>query len=54
MKIDFEAGRVIPAVIQDSETLEILMVGFMNEKRWPRRGPRATPPSGAARATSSG
>ncbi|MFN7981163.1 MAG: phosphoribosyl-AMP cyclohydrolase [Vicinamibacterales bacterium] len=33
MKIDFsKLDGLIPAVIQDSETLEILMVGFMNEE----------------------
>ena len=33
MKIDFsKLDGLIPAVIQDSKTLEILMVGFMNEE----------------------
>ncbi len=32
MKIDFsKLDGLIPAVIQDSKTLEMLMVGFMNE-----------------------
>ena len=33
MKIDFtKLDGLIPAVIQDANTLEILMVGFMNEE----------------------
>jgi phosphoribosyl-AMP cyclohydrolase len=33
MKIDFtKLDGLIPAVIQDAESLEILMVGFMNEE----------------------
>ena len=33
MKIDFsKLDGLIPAVIQDSKTLEVLMVGFMNEE----------------------
>ena len=33
MKIDFtKLDGLIPAVIQDAETLEVLMVGFMNEE----------------------
>lgn len=31
MKIDFSKG-LVPAVIQDSETLQVLMVGFMNDE----------------------
>jgi phosphoribosyl-ATP pyrophosphohydrolase/phosphoribosyl-AMP cyclohydrolase len=31
MKIDFSKG-LVPAVIQDSNTLQVLMVGFMNEE----------------------
>jgi phosphoribosyl-ATP pyrophosphohydrolase/phosphoribosyl-AMP cyclohydrolase len=31
MKIDFSKG-LVPAVIQDNDTLQILMVGFMNEQ----------------------
>jgi phosphoribosyl-ATP pyrophosphohydrolase/phosphoribosyl-AMP cyclohydrolase len=31
MKIDFRKG-LVPAVIQDNDTLQILMVGFMNEQ----------------------
>src|SRR5512133_730766 len=31
MKIDFSKG-LVPAVIQDNETLQVLMVGFMNEE----------------------
>lgn len=33
MKIDFaKAGGLVPAVIQDSRTLQVLMVGYMNEE----------------------
>lgn len=31
MKIDFSKG-LVPAVIQDNDTLQVLMVGFMNEE----------------------
>lgn len=31
MQIDFSKG-LVPAVIQDNETLQVLMVGFMNEE----------------------
>lgn len=31
MKIDFSKG-LVPAVIQDNETLQVLMVGYMNEE----------------------
>jgi phosphoribosyl-ATP pyrophosphohydrolase/phosphoribosyl-AMP cyclohydrolase len=35
MKINFEKmGGLVPAVIQDSKSLEILMVGFMNQKAY--------------------
>ena len=35
MTIDFtKLDGLIPAVIQDANTLEILMVGFMNEEAW--------------------
>ena len=45
---------LIPAVIQDADTSEVLMVGFMNETRSRRRAAPASPPSSAARATSCG
>ncbi len=33
--IDFEkTGGLIPAIIQDSETGEVLMLGFMNRQSW--------------------
>ncbi len=35
MKLDFEKmGGLVPAVVQDVKTNEILMVGFMNEEAW--------------------
>jgi phosphoribosyl-AMP cyclohydrolase len=33
--LDFEKmGGLIPAVVQDAETNEVLMVGFMNKEAW--------------------
>ena len=33
MKIDFEKmGGLVPAIIQDAETRNVLMLGFMNEE----------------------
>jgi len=35
MNIDFQKGDgLVPAVIQDSATLQVLMVGYMNEEAW--------------------
>ena len=35
MKIDFEKmGGLVPAIIQDSRTSKVLMLGFMNEPAW--------------------
>lgn len=35
MKLDFEKmSGLIPAVVQDYKTNEVLMVGFMNEEAW--------------------
>src|SRR5690606_8336257 len=34
-RIDFEkSGGLIPAIIQDAQTLEVLMLGYMNEEAW--------------------
>ena len=34
-QIDFEKGDgLVPAVIQDAQTLEVLMLGYMNEEAW--------------------
>ncbi|MFB2119525.1 bifunctional phosphoribosyl-AMP cyclohydrolase/phosphoribosyl-ATP diphosphatase HisIE [Parapedobacter sp. 2B3] len=34
-QLDFEkSGGLIPAVIQDAQTLEVLMLGYMNEEAW--------------------
>jgi len=34
-KIDFEkSGGLVPAIIQDARTLEVLMLGYMNEEAW--------------------
>ncbi len=33
--LDFEkSGGIVPAIIQDAQTLEVLMLGYMNEKAW--------------------
>lgn len=33
--IDFEKGQgLIPVIIQDAQTLEVLMLGYMNEEAW--------------------
>jgi phosphoribosyl-AMP cyclohydrolase len=35
LKIDFEkAGGLIPAIVQDWKTMEILMVAYMNAESW--------------------
>jgi phosphoribosyl-AMP cyclohydrolase len=35
MKLDFKKmDGLVPAVIQDSKTHEVLMLGFMNEEAW--------------------
>lgn len=34
-RIDFEkSGGLIPVVIQDAQTLEVLMLGYMNDEAW--------------------
>lgn len=34
-QIDFEkSGGLVPAIIQDAQTLEVLMLGYMNEEAW--------------------
>ncbi|MFC3198330.1 bifunctional phosphoribosyl-AMP cyclohydrolase/phosphoribosyl-ATP diphosphatase HisIE [Parapedobacter deserti] len=35
IQIDFKkSGGLVPAVIQDAQTLEVLMLGYMNEEAW--------------------
>ncbi len=35
MTIDFNKGDgLVPVVIQDDQTLEVLMLGYMNEEAW--------------------
>ncbi len=35
IKLDFsKLGGLVPAVVQDSATREVLMLGFMNEEAW--------------------
>ena len=34
-QIDFgKSGGLVPAIIQDAQTLEVLMLGYMNEEAW--------------------
>ncbi len=34
-QIDFEkSGGLVPVIIQDAQTLEVLMLGYMNEEAW--------------------
>ncbi len=33
--IDFEKGNgLVPVIVQDYQTLEVLMLGYMNEEAW--------------------
>ncbi len=33
--LDFEkSGGLVPAIVQDAQTLEVLMLGYMNEEAW--------------------
>ena len=35
MKIDFEKlGGLVPAIVQDADTLNVLMLGFMNQEAY--------------------
>ena len=54
--MDFsKLGGLLPAVVQDEASNEVLMVGFMNEDAWQlTRDIRATSPSSAARGRSCG
>jgi phosphoribosyl-ATP pyrophosphohydrolase/phosphoribosyl-AMP cyclohydrolase len=37
LNIDFKKGDgLVPAVIQDNTTLQVLMVGYMNEEAYPQ------------------
>jgi phosphoribosyl-ATP pyrophosphohydrolase/phosphoribosyl-AMP cyclohydrolase len=39
MKIDFSKGNgLVPVVIQDNDTLQVLMVGYMNEEAFKKTG----------------
>ena len=53
--MDFsKLNGLIPAVIQDAESSEVLMVGFMNEQALAERSAPASRPSSAAPATRCG
>ena len=35
MKLDFKKmGGLMPAIVQDTDTLDVLMLGFMNKEAW--------------------
>ena len=41
IQIDFSKGNgLIPAVIQDNSTLQVLMVGYMNEEAFEKTIPK--------------
>ena len=42
MKIDFEkSGGLVPAIVQDAETKNVLMLGYMNEEAYQKTLDRA-------------
>lgn len=52
MKIDFEKmGGLVPAIIQDATTKNVLMLGFMNEEAYKRLSRQRRLRFGAAAAT---
>jgi phosphoribosyl-AMP cyclohydrolase len=54
-EIDFEKmDGLVPGIVQDNATGEVLMLGFLNESATPRPSKPASSPSGAAPARSSG
>lgn len=44
-----QADGLIPAVIQDDRTLQVLMLGYMNREAYEKVSPKAASPSTAAR-----
>ena len=53
--IDFaKMDGLVPAIVQDAASGEVLMVGFFNEKSYRRHWRAALSPSGAARGRSCG
>lgn len=55
MEIDFEkTGGLVPAIIQDANTKNVLMLGYMNQEAFDKTMATGKVTFGAARATASG
>lgn len=55
IKIDFDKmGGLVPAIIQDAVTKNVLMLGFMNEEAYQKTIDTKKVTFGAARATACG
>lgn len=55
MEIDFEKlGGLVPAIIQDAVTKNVLMLGFMNQEAYDKTIATKRLHSGAVHATASG
>ena len=55
MTIDFEkSGGLVPAIIQDANTQNVLMLGYMNKEAYDKTMATKKVTSGVARATVSG
>ena len=49
-----QADGLIPAIVQDDRTLQVLMLGYMNREASKRASPRGASPFTAARGSASG
>lgn len=55
MEIDFEKqGGLVPAIIQDAVTRNVLMLGYMNREAYEKTIATKKLPSGAGRESASG
>ena len=55
MKIDFEkSGGLVPAIVQDAVTKNVLMLGYMNQEAYEKTSAQRKSPSGAAAETACG
>jgi len=55
IELDFEkSDGLIPAIAQDADTGEVLMMAYVNRDRGKRRSPQALSTTGRGRGTSSG
>ena len=55
MNIDFEKmNGLVPAIIQDNTTRNVLMLGYMNREAYEKTLATGKVPSGAAHATACG